>query len=410
MSVKIATTRVNLSGGTGLLDITIPGIGTPKAAIFILSWATADNTASTNAKMSIGFTDGVRNRCADLTSNDNGGTSVCSRGFNNSVYHLRSGGGTLHQEGVFDAWIPDGIRINQTTGVTNCLATVVLIGGTEPQCYVGTLTNNASIGGTAAITDPGFTPHTIFFVSANTTSTHVADACLAWGCADRVGGVTTQRSAGIAELNGAATTSVAAYFSNAHACKVLSDAAAGVGIDITSFDANGFTATTRDVAASTSWGYLAVTWGTRQHALSTVFSPTATGASAQTWPGFKPQALIGGQQILGSQNTFTANQNAGGFAAAAVTPAAAYCTSINDQDNVSTTNSQTLSDDTAVHLPDETGTALLVASLTSMDATGYTLNYSTTGVSGRAGWWLAVQAEQDLLPKVQYYRAMMGVA
>jgi len=51
-------------------------------------------------------------------------------------------------------------------------------------------------------------------------------------------------------------------------------------------------------------------------------------------------------------------------------------------------NTQSLADDQAVNLPDHAGAALIAATYVSLDATGFTLNYSA--VSATAKLWPAL--------------------
>ena len=60
----------------------------------------------------------------------------------------------------------------------------------------------------------------------------------------------------------------------------------------------------------------------------------------------------------------------------------AYSSSVSDEDNVGTSNTQSLSDNVAIELPDDDGTAGLASAFVSFDATGWTETY--TAVKGAA--------------------------
>lgn len=65
-----------------------------------------------------------------------------------------------------------------------------------------------------------------------------------------------------------------------------------------------------------------------------------------------------------------------------------FAASVSDEDGVTTSNSQSLSDNVSIELPDDDGTAGLTATFVSLDATGWTDNYSA--VKGSAGLMLAL--------------------
>ena len=75
----ITTTRVLLNNTTGTQDITVSGFGTPSAAIVILQQVTANDTITTDAKISIGATDGATDVVNYIQSRDLSSTSSTNR-------------------------------------------------------------------------------------------------------------------------------------------------------------------------------------------------------------------------------------------------------------------------------------------------------------------------------------------
>lgn len=395
MSVFLRATRVALNTSTGVQSITMAGMGTPKAALFIVSRAVTDAVAADHAALSVGWTDGVRDRCVHTASTHGAGTTAARRGVSiTSLLALSDGAGTLLAEAVFSAWVTDGVQINITTAPGAAyLCTVLFLGGDELQVYAGHLTSNASIGGTTAVTAPGFTPHSVFLASARTTSANVATGGIAVGIADKVASTITQRSVACGVVDAAGTSAVSTWFSVVDAAKCVSETQGRIGGDITSMDALGFTMTTRDVGEADYFIYLAANWGTRQHALATINPPTVTGSQAYTWPGFTPQCLVHGLSHVQALDTLTTDGTAGAFGLSVREIVNGYCTAIADKDNVATTDTQSLSDDQTINVPQHDGTAGQVAAVTSLDALGYTMNH-TAVLSGTREWW-AFAVEED---------------
>ena len=314
MSVLIGNTRAALNTSTGTQSITVAGLGTPKAAIFSISRAITDGNAAAGATLARGWTDGVRSRCVYASQQDSQATTATHRGYvSGSVFSLRNGSGTVLAEAAFSAWVTDGVEINITsTNGTAYLCQVELIGGTEPQVYVGNFNSSATIGGALPVTAPGFTPHTVFLLGAATSNATptAAGASFLYGAADQIGTVITQRSIAFGSANGTAEGAPAAYVSDTYPRLTL---AAGVigGVDFTSFDTNGFTVVTRNEAVSYIYPYLAVRWGSRQHKLVTMSPPITAIAQSYTWPGFTPQAVWHGMTQVAAVNTHTTDGSAG---------------------------------------------------------------------------------------------------
>ena len=157
MPVTVAITRVACSTSGGTQDITTTDLGglTPKAAIFILSSATADGTAANHAQMSIGATDGT-SQWATTSIIRNGQTTsdVYSRSSNTRVFQiLNTTTGALSGDAEFSSWLTNGIRINWTDSIgTAFLFTVVFFAGSDLSVKAGTI--SASTTDQAEVTPP----------------------------------------------------------------------------------------------------------------------------------------------------------------------------------------------------------------------------------------------------------------
>jgi hypothetical protein len=120
-------------------------------------------------------------------------------------------------------------------------------------------------------------------------------------------------------------------------------------------------------------------------------SPTATGADAQTGLGFQPQALLNLFSFAASYDTAEADADGGAFAIGMETGDSQFCAGISDEFNSATTDSQSMIDNQAINVELDTGAAGDVATLTSLDADGFTHNYS--GVEGTANRMLTLAFE-----------------
>jgi len=164
------------------------------------------------------------------------------------------------------------------------------------------------------------------------------------------------------------------------------------------FDNAGFSVKTEHGdASSRDVGYLALRFG---GAIDVWAGPietrTAIGNEAYTGLGFKPQAVFILPTFLPTFEAWDATGLAGTNGWAVVTPTASYCNSIQDEDGQATTDTQSLSDNVAVNLPQDDGTAGFVCTLVSMDADGWTLNFGTT--DGTVRRWYACGIKEAAAP------------
>jgi hypothetical protein len=152
--------------------------------------------------------------------------------------------------------------------------------------------------------------------------------------------------------------------------------------DLTSLDSDGFTINWSDAPAS-AWlmHYLCIGGTTITSAKAGTFTSNAgTGSQAVTDPGFQPSFVLFGSD-LGSFPAGNA-QNIMGVGAASSSSAMAAC-AFRDRDAEATTNSGTIQVSDACFIAlNSGGTVGRRASLTSFDANGFTLNWSTASAAG----------------------------
>ena len=101
-------------------DITSSGFGTPTAAVVICSYATALDTNTADAIISIGFYDGTTQECVESNSEDAQAASNCNHSHTAAkVLSIRVPGSSTVIREATAAFITDGVRLTWTGGNTN---------------------------------------------------------------------------------------------------------------------------------------------------------------------------------------------------------------------------------------------------------------------------------------------------
>lgn len=404
MAVTTAVTRVACNTGTGTQDITVGGFGTPKAALFICSKATANGVAADHYVLSFGAATGTSNEwCLSLNTED-GVATTDTRATTDSDRCIRlnnPGTATVDGEAEFTAFITDGVRINWLNAPSAAwLLTVVLFGGSDLSAHANNIALGNSLDNAVDVTAPGFEP-TLVFTACQGSLGMDADASSlrdAFGIVHNDGGV-TQRSAAYENPNGAAAGNPTGRCTESYGIMQIAgggSAALDWGGEFGSFDGSGFTVTTRNAGANnTSMMYLALRLGGIQNGwVGTVDTPTSTGNETETGPSFTPQIVYQiGTHMEAIDTAYNSSPLAGVTGLGAFTDSAEYMTSVADEDGASTTDTQSLSDDTAIELPEDDGTAGLTASFVGMVSTGYTLNYSAVLGNAKKFFNLAIEGE-----------------
>lgn len=401
MGVAVAVTRAALNTTTGTQDFTTTALGglTPKAALFFVTYATADGTAANHMQMAVGATDGT-NHWVTVARVRNGVTtgSTTRRGATDAVVWLqRNSSNTIDIEAAFDSFITNGVRINITkTTAVALLLHVVLFAGSDLSAKVGTFT--ASSGDlTETTVTTTFQPDHLFFATMDAAfdDTNVAGALQSLGVAYR-GGSIQQAGYGFYEPHGQTTSDPQGLIQDDRVTMSIGSGALSREFEVSAFLSDGFKLKLRQGSSSASMdhGYLALNYnGKATGYVGVDASPTSTGDDANTAPGFTPQFLMLLPTTMPALNTIYTDTNVWAQGVSIITSSVAYSVSIASEDAQTTTDTQSLSDDVALRLPQGDGTAGLQASLVSFDANGYTLNYSAVLGSARQMAVFAISVE-----------------
>lgn len=405
MGVAIDVVRVALNTSTGTQDITgsLGGL-TPKAAIFIVTSATADGIQADHSNISYGAATGASNRWAISMSNEDGQGTMDSHRYALDTACIRlsnPGTTTIDGEADFSTFITNGVRINITTAFNApYLATVILFAGTDVSAHADNAALGDSVDNAVDITAPSFEPEQLFTCIAHTRAAGQAGGRFdgAWGIVhnDGAGGI-TQRCHAFNQNNGGATAEMDGRVTETYGIMAAENTGAlNWGGEFGTFDSNGFTVTTKVGGGNnTSLFYLALSFGGAVNSwVGTVDTPTSTGDDPQTGPGFTPQFVYGlGNHMEAIDTAYNNSPLAGPTSVMAFTDTNEFSNTVMAENGVGTSNTKSVSDNIAIEIPDDDGAAGLTASFVSMDTNGWTLDYSAVEANAKKLLFLAIEEE-----------------
>lgn len=397
MTLKFQSTRVACNTSSGDQDITISGFGTPVAVLFTLGYGTADGTPADGKLLAIGGATSSSGMFAVYSVAENGVTTTSSRTgvVNNRCIYTQDGGGTITNGATFSTFITDGVRISWQAGGeipdAGYLLTVTLIGGTNVVgAYASTFDMAATVDTATDVTAPGFEPTDLFVFNATTPY-------LSMGIVHNASGTVSQYSVSQYDRSAVTTTELHLREENSYGITNCNPGGTGAQGEFGSFDASGFSCTTRTSATTNNGrgtvGYLALRITDYETYAGYLTTPTSTGNQSITSPGFKPQFLM---QLLSGAEAFDTNygdNRAGTFGISVADATSQYSNTITSEDGVTTTNAESLSDDQMVNLKDDDGTTRWTTSFVSFDTTGFTQNFTATHSTGAVWLYWAVEEE-----------------
>lgn len=213
--------NVTNAGIGGTQDITIPGFGTPQAAMFIIGRPQSMNTNDGDRTIGVGITDGVTHYFVSSFA-QNAQTSTQAYRYQNENSVLALLGRFRSTQGVwdFDSWITDGVRISVNQGGGELpLCTAIFFKGFEYAVVKHhTLPSNAAsslvLTGNSGAPDIGFYLWSDFPTGWGTTGPEK----FSFGVAVDEGGASlNQRAVADQSIDGGSTSSCWQYISNTHA-------------------------------------------------------------------------------------------------------------------------------------------------------------------------------------------------
>ena len=222
------------------------------------------------------------------------------------------------------------------TTTSNLDLICIFFTGSDVQANVGFLPLGLTNGTTASVTGLTFQPDLILASGAGFgTNANNYDGKLSFGCATRFGSIKNSSSAFRMRNNLTASvgTTVSEYFSDARCFSIFSNvtATAIATADVTAFNNDGFTVTSRSTFTSGSTNimlYMAIKGPSSNiFDLQNYTSSTSTGISGIATSDFIPSLVLGSLGTVTSINTETTSNDSTGisfFAAKSLTPKSNY--------------------------------------------------------------------------------------
>lgn len=369
-------------------DFTSSGFGTPKCSLHWASYGTANGTSVSHAGFGIGAYDGTR-EFSMFAASENGVAPMDTGSLvdtNAALATLATADQTQNGE-TTASFITDGVRFAWADAPPSAyLINTLLVGGSGvSDCYVGQATGNATQDATTVVSAPGFQPDIIIAWANNAVSTHMRPS---YGMAWRNGGSIVQRALGFNDTDANATSSVQSILATD---RVMVNAVAGQAqLEVTSFDASGFTITTRDAAAARTITYMAIKLSGLSAFLHTSAAPTATGDQAITGVGFRPQVGLMLQGEFAAVDTLYSASDGEVFGFSVFTEGQSASSAVWANDGAGTSGTDSLTD-TKVCATRKDSAAYATCTLSSFDSDGATYNYTATNGTARQRAVLYVQ-------------------
>jgi hypothetical protein len=378
LSVKVGTITAKTTTGNQAYT----GVGfQPKALIFYATLETADGYAA-NTIIGVGFAVSTSQRfyISEVSQDAVAGATNSQKAHDALAIGLMAAGGAVAIAADLVSMDADGFTLNWTTAngsaiVINYLA----IGGSDvTNVFAGRYTTIA--GATQAVTGVGFTPDLVLCVGNDATtwpltgSNHGKMSIGAFTASAQ--GATTVRDNGNATTN----SDAAVYQRTTKSYVGLSSTAATVlqEFDRASMDADGFTLNSPTVNVGAHFLYLAIKGG--RFWVGNETQKTSTGTKAKTGVGFRPKGLL----TFGVNAAASATVNAGGKlsvgASDGTTSRSAWAEA---QSGVPTREDNSATAAVAVRHATGPSTTNAEASLSSFDADGFTLNWTTADATAR---------------------------
>ena len=371
--------------------------GTPTAALVLSSMAVTSGETGTNARFSVGATDGTNQytqAIADVGASAPDAlarrryattrtvTFITETGALDGDYSA-TGGGTFGN---------DAVTFTSTDVVTTpAKAEVVMFGGTDLAVKVGTFVSHATSGQAVDVTSVGFLADLVLVFGNRgnyTLNTSAATAFSCVGAAIQVGGVVTQASLVQYQGDGAAAALLGVTVDDRYACTSTSTTP-GSSVALSAFDAQGFTATTAQESQAHTYGYLAFKFnGTKIPFLQVINTPTAPGVAATTLTGLVPEFGLLLMSLAQAVRTTEVDSDANGFAVGVFTASRASTVGVVSEDAAATMQSLSFVDGTALRLHSLTGTISHEATVAGMTANTLSLNYTVAASPARK--WILV--------------------
>lgn len=294
----------------------------------------------------------------------------------------------------------NGFTVNWTTVDASARIVNWLAIGGDLTVWSGQINSKASTG-TQAYTGIGFIPQVLLLLKPHgqgTTTTAGGGVTVApsfgWAAS-----TTSRASMAAIDVDGQAAADSARYQRTDKCYTVLSTTGAVlIEADLTSFDADGFTLNWT-TASGTARTVIAIALGGVQAKSGSFNQRSGTGSQAVTGVGFLPKALLTmGWGLVTNEGVITAGmENYFGWGTAAGEEGSVWVGSDDAADPSACDSAISTSSLIQTRTPG-TGALVAEADLTSLDAGGFTLQYTTADTTARQNLYLAIGAPSGGAP------------
>ncbi len=399
--VHVAITRAVTNTAMGTQTFTVAwadaGSRTPKAALFIWSFATTDGSAIDGLVHGQGACDASAQWANCVCSEHNVGTtnSAQDRVTDECIIFLDPADGTVEGEAAFSSFGSNTVVVNWGNAMSTArLVTVIAFAGDDLLVDVGSKTITAATDGADTVSGVGFEADLVFVVGHDTTSYPRSNSNCSFGfCVNDAGTPPTQKCVATFNRDNRASSVPRENLGTAYSGGFIStNGSFSQGFEIDNFGSDGF-----DIIRRIQGGgpnklvdYLAISTDTLSVWGASLAAPTSEGNLAETGPGFTPQAVMFGMSLVATEGTGFAG---GVYGVSVFTADDEFSNTAHEEVGAGTTNTQSLSDNQAVNMPDDDdgATADFLATFVSMDANGFTTNFSAVDSTTRRWWQLAIE-------------------
>ncbi|MCB0246524.1 MAG: right-handed parallel beta-helix repeat-containing protein [Anaerolineae bacterium] len=387
--VYYSLTRVAAAMSSGEQEINLNCDFTPNALMIWLTKATTDGSAADHASICIGAWDGTNQWVVAAGAADNVGTSnTMRRSYSTDVIFLMQDGSTSADARATVSSVGAGLlTLNWSNGADGAyLMHILALNVIDPNA--GHFTLNSSVAGTTSVSGFDAEPDVIVLAHMNNASVDSSASTARYGVGWAVNG-SGQCAAGIEWDDAAGTATGNCAVSDAYAAIKSTDAGVQWGAEI-SFDATGFTATTREGTGGFTIFYLSWNQGGRGAWADVVDTPTATGAQAYTAPSMRAGAVLMAPSMVEGIDVASTDAKAGVFGLIASTIDLTYTNVISNDMGAGTTDTKSFADN-AVTVPLDDGSAGIAGGGVTLNPDGFGVTF--TAVTATAKKWPALVLE-----------------
>lgn len=374
-------------------------IYTPTAALLIMSNATIAGTPANNLIMSVGAVTSTTERWCIAEYEEHGiATAICRRRtVEDGCALLIDGANTVVAKADFVQWEADagagaGITINWSNAPEGAyLMTIFLFNADDAQA--GTVLTHPTLDNTRTVST-GFESSAILCANAGLAipaSNSDRNFSFGFGVRDL-----EQRAFAVRAGHGSgATNDSGRFFANRMCGEVDNLGAVLWSFELTAVNPTDFVLTQRDVGEGiVEVGYLALDLGTANCWVGEFNTPVSNGLSAKIGVGFEPETIMLGLTNMENANVAYVNNLAGAYGIAGTNSPTFFHTHFwSSEDAADPTNAESLVIENNFAITDDDGVAQIAGVLSSFDADGFTLNFTSTILTAKKMFALAIEAE-----------------